>query len=310
MGKKPRRFGFMEVFLILLIAIVILGIFALVLALMYPDATTTITRDVREAASSGKSPTLAFAKSVVERAGENIDLRIKPFADAVIKRFASIGTIFSGNNTRKPPTKAFKASDCLSCHEDLFEQRGFANILVNHRVHAALEIKCEECHKDTKHPKPTRITKKTCVNCHKRSGVAADCGICHAPGSILSNEIIPEEKTQEFLQGSVVAAKSILPPSFGSPDPKWLSGEGESPCLKCHEVPNFCNKCHLVFHNRISEWKQVHGSRLLKQEYNLNACWTCHSANWCAGTCHANLLKRRSSFRPLPHVSLESYLDY
>ena len=310
MAKKSRRFGLMEVFLVLLIAIVILAIFALVLALMYPDATTTITRDVREAANSGKSPTLAFAKSVIERAGENIDLRIKPFADAVIKRFASIGTMFRGKSTKDEVAKDFKAGDCLGCHEDLFEQRGFANILVDHRVHAALEIECSECHEDTKHPKPKNIAKKTCVNCHERSGMAADCGICHAAGSILSNEIIPKEKTQEFLAGSVVAANSIMPPSFGSPDPKWLAGEGDPPCRKCHEVPDFCNKCHLVFHNRISDWKKKHGARLLRQEYVMNVCWTCHNANWCAGTCHANLLKRRESFRTLPHVSLESYLEY
>ncbi len=310
MAKKSRRFGFMEVFLVLLIAIVVLAIFALVLALMYPDATSTITRDVREAASSGKSPTLAFAKSVLERAEENIDLRIKPFADAVIRRFASIGTMFRDTSVSQPKIKDFKADDCLECHENLFEQRGFANIFVNHRVHAALEIKCSECHEDTKHPKPKSIAKKTCVNCHEQTGVAADCGICHAPGSILSDEIIPKEKTREFLAGSAAAVNSIMPTSFGSPDPKWLTGERDAPCRKCHEVPNFCNRCHLVFHNRISNWKQVHGPRLLRQEYIMNACWTCHNATWCAGTCHANLLKRRESFRPLPHIPLERYLEY
>ncbi len=304
--KKNRRFGFLEVFLALLIAVVVLGIFALVLAFMYPDATSSITRDVRAATSSGKSPTITFLRSATTRAGNNIDFRIKPVADKIISLFASIG--IGPQESVEPPPKDFDANDCIECHENIFEQKGFANISIDHRLHAAQEIKCAKCHVDTKHPNPPSVVKNVCLVCHTKVGASIECDTCHTSGSILS--VIPEEKTQEFLQGSIVSAQSILPPGFGKPHPEWLEGKGEAPCQSCHEVPDFCNRCHLVFHNRISDWKQVHGPRLLRQEYVMNVCWTCHAANWCAATCHANQLQRRDSFRALPIIPLERYLEY
>lgn len=309
--KRGR--GFSEVILVLLTVLVLLAVFAVLLALIYPNATKNIIADVSQTYESNRGGPVGFMGRVARQAGEGFNARVAPAVKWVGKRLADLlgrkkpgGTIVQ-DHVGPPIT----SKDCIGCHEHekLFEQKAGGNIYIDHRLHDAADVGCRRCHLNTKHPKPRVVKEEVCLDCHKKDQASTACSSCHPPGSILSSGVIPQEKTDEFLHGSQVSAGSLVPHNFGSPEPQWLKGEGDVPCRNCHDVPEFCNTCHLVFHDKIANWRLVHGARLLRQEYVMNVCWTCHNATWCAGNCHVNTgVQRSGPYLDLPEVPLDTYI--
>ena len=306
-----KKRGFTEIILVLLTVLVFLAVFTVLLALIYPTAAKNIIADVSQSYESDHGGPVGVMGKIAKRGADGFNARVVPAFRWIGKRLADIfgrkKVVVVGN--RQGPD--FKAKDCVKgeCHQALFDQKAFAHIYIDHRLHEASDVKCRKCHLDTKHPKPHTIKQDGCLDCHRRQAASTGCLSCHPPGSILNDAVIPAQETKDFLHGSVVSSKSLLPAHFGAPDPGWLKGEGDPPCRNCHQVPEFCNRCHLVFHNKIPNWRLVHGPRLLKQEYVMNVCWTCHNATWCAGNCHINQgVKRSGPYLDLPQVPLETYI--
>lgn len=307
-----RKFDLLEVVLAVLTLFVVLMILATIMALAYPDVTSSIISDMRQRAGGGDSAVFALFSQLRERLVDGFKFRVAPFTrrtvDLVNKNVEDIRKALRPT----PKVFAFKAADCLKCHKKLFEERTFAHIYVDHRLHDSLDIACADCHSDTKHPKPKPVAQAVCIDCHKDQRASTNCATCHPPGSI--KEVIAKGKTQEFLAGRS-GGKSLVEPTFAVPDRAWLEhssqskGADEVPCNSCHDSLEFCNTCHMVFHDKLAGWRQNHGPRLLRREYTQNSCWSCHSATWCADTCHAvpgNV--RRREFRPAPMVPLKDYL--
>ncbi|MDP1808871.1 MAG: cytochrome c3 family protein [Actinomycetota bacterium] len=309
-----QRFDFLEFLLAILSILVIVAILATVLALAYPDVTASIVADIRQSAQDGRSPVLVALSKIGERLSGGFNYRIKPFIRKADKWFAKL---------RRPSTprarvvQTFKPKDCDSgCHAKLFDQPATAHVYVEHRLHEALEVPCSSCHTYVKHPKPRRVAQKVCIDCHKKTKASIACDTCHPPGSILAAGVIPEAKTKEFMAGRTATLKALIGPEFAAPNREWLADTGHEndanrgPCRNCHEVPDFCNTCHLVFHDKEPNWRNVHGPRILKKEYLPNGCWTCHNPSWCANTCHSGVgRQRRKAFLPAPIVPLEDYVQ-
>lgn len=310
-----KRRDFTEILLVVLTVLVLLAVFAVVLAVIYPKAAREIMSDVSPAVESGEGGPVPAFTTLRRRAGEGYTVRIAPRVGWVADTLSSI---FSGeeeeqNEEQKKKKKlgpVFAANTCQTgCHEheSLFDQRAFGNVYIDHRLHDAADVSCRECHFDINHkdktPKP--VKQSTCINCHKKVKATTECDSCHPPGSLLDKEIVTSEKTQEFLAGSSAGSNSLVPASFGTPRKEWLEGKGEVPCRQCHDVPRFCNQCHLVFHNRVEDWVMQHGAKVLRMEYTVNGCWQCHDGNWCAGNCHKNQgVQRSRSYLPVPKLSL------
>lgn len=304
--------GFTEVVLVLLTVLVLLAVFAVLLALIYPNATKNIIADISQSYETNRGGPVGFMGDLAKRAAEGFNARFVPAVKWVGSRLANLFERKKPGDVAVQPRLGppIRVEDCTGCHKKLFDQRANSNIYVDHRLHEAQDIDCRKCHLNTKHPNPRVVKEEVCVGCHKTARASTACAGCHPPGSILSAKVIPQAQTDEFLHGSQVSAKTLVPHNFGTPDPQWLKGQGDPPCRNCHEVPGFCNTCHLVFHNKISNWRQVHGPRLLKQEYVMNVCWTCHSATWCAGNCHINSgIQRSGPYLELPQVPLSTYID-
>ena len=288
--------------------LVVLAIIATLLAFAYPEVTSSIVADLRADVVRGSSPVVTIPLKVTKRMGEGFNYRIKPFfentADGVANRFLS-----EKKPSKRPDPVAFTAGDCIECHSKLFEERTVSYINIDHRLHDALQIKCNECHADTEHPRPKAVAQKTCLDCHG-SRVSGECGVCHAPGSILDS--IAAEKTSEFLAGRTSDDRPLYRVGFSVPNRAWLRetshGGDEGPCANCHEIPTFCNTCHLVFHDKVPSWRNRHGAKLLRLEYIQNSCWSCHDSNWCADTCHASPgLSRRRGWLPPPVLPVKKY---
>lgn len=324
MARKKRDFT--EILLVVLTIVVLLAVFAVVLALVYPQAASEIVIDSSRSFDAGSQGPGAFFKHISKRASEGYSVRVAPTFKYIADVFASL---FSGREDKKEkkhkPARgpAFTDRKCLrGCHEHekLFERRAFSGLYVDHTLHDAADVRCPECHLEIEHePKPKRVTMTACIKCHKKVGATQACGGCHTPGSILddspqaaagggrsSGGEFDDAKIQEFLQGATSRSRSLVPPDFGAPKHEWLQNEGDIPCRSCHPVPLFCNSCHLVFHNKIPDWLQVHGPRIFRQEYVIPACWSCHDANWCSGNCHINLGPTRSKpYQRVPLVPLD-----
>jgi hypothetical protein len=308
-----RKFDFLEIVLALLTVVVVLAIVTTVMALAYPDVTASVVRDVRQKVDQGDSPIVALTSRVGKRFADGLDYRVRPFVTETVEK---IGIKIKENGNGRRPAKvasAFKAQECLTCHNKLFEERAVTNLYVDHRVHESLDIGCADCHSDTKHPKPKPVDKQICVDCHEARGAETGCDSCHPPGSI--KEVVAEAKTDEFLRGRSLQQKSLTRGTFVAPDRAWLdhSGEGKAGqgglCADCHLTPEFCNRCHLVFHDKLANWTRTHGSKLLALEYAQTGCWRCHSSTWCAAACHSRPeLTRRKNFIRAPLTPLADYV--
>ncbi len=311
-----KRKDFTEILLVVLTVLVLLAVFAVVLAILNPDAAQDILSDSSSTFESGEGGPIPAFTTLRVRAGEGYTVRIAPRVRWIADTLSSL---FSGEEEGSEPGKkkpklgpVFAADTCQTgchVHEDLFDQRAFGNVYVDHRLHDAADVSCRECHFDIEHndktPKP--VTQATCINCHKKVKATTECDSCHPPGSLLDKEIVTSEKTEEFLAGSTARVKSLVPANFGTPRVEWLEGKGDVPCRQCHDVPRFCNQCHLVFHNRIADWPMTHGAKVLRMEYTINGCWQCHDSTWCAGNCHKNRgLQRSRSYLPVPRRPLRT----
>ncbi len=309
MAGRKKRHGMTEVLLISLTVLVLLAVFVVILAVVYPNASRSIISDTSDAFEENAG--FRFGRSIGRRGGEGWDARIMPVVRDVSERLAGL---FSGRRTtttvkksKKKTGPAFTSGDCTGCHEheNLFDETAFSSIYMDHRRHEAAEVGCPECHLTVKHPGPKLIQETACRRCHKREKVSDSCPTCHSPGSILDDAVVSKEKIDEFRAGGTAHLVSLVPPRFGNPDPKWLKGEGDPPCQSCHQVPAFCNTCHLAFHNKVSDWVWVHGPRILKMTYNMGACWACHNPNWCAGNCHIQEGATRSrAYLDVPNLTL------
>ena len=82
------------------------------------------------------------------------------------------------------------SNNCISCHEDLFEQTQIQKvklIKISHKKHLQENITCFECHRNVAHDKVSPATyrprKKMCLRCHIREieGSLEDeaCMMCH-----------------------------------------------------------------------------------------------------------------------------------
>jgi len=301
-----RKIGLVEILSILLAIIIALIIFTLVISLYYPDAAKSILKDIRQEVKVRKSPALSVAIKISRRLADGYNYRAKPWAEKV-KNFSLAIAKGRKKEAGKKQSLKIKANDCLRCHKTLFQQRGFANLYIDHRRHQANGVKCADCHRSIKHPRPESVSEKICLDCHQRRRVSKKCRVCHPPGSILNDAIIPSTDTAKFLAGSTVKSISLTVGDFAAPKHLWLRGQGDPVCRNCHPVPSFCNKCHKTFHKKIADWRLVHGRRLLKGEYSTTTCKQCHNPSWCAATCHSNNGNpghRRKAFAPAPTVPL------
>lgn len=302
----------MEIFLAVLTAIIIVAILATILALAYPDVTSSIVTDIRQEVATGKSPVYVTFSKITGRISDGLNYRVKPYAR---KAMRWVDSIKLPTRARKKTVPNFKASDCQKCHDNLFTQRTWRHLYVDHQLHNARGIACNRCHKSTKHPKPKLVSQKTCVDCHRKRSASVACGTCHPPGSIMAKDVVSETATQEFLAGRSSATDTLMHNDFAEPDHDWLGSNtkgasaDEVPCANCHQAPDFCNTCHMVFHDKVSNWRNVHGQKILRKEYVSPGCWVCHNPSWCSDTCHASKgLQRRRNFEAAPRIPLEDYL--
>lgn len=311
----------LEIALIILIILITALVLAVFVALVYPEETAVFMTQIREAGGNGESPFWAAFKSIGTRMRRGFEYRIAPLFTGAVKSFSN------SRKSRVTEAPQITARDCLPCHRGLFDHKALNNLYVDHQVHEAAEVGCNQCHiatasgrtkgngkKPAAHSLAGTIKEKQCLNCHQRRELSNDCPTCHPPGSILAKGIVSDDKLSDFLAGRETAKKSLVPGGFSRPDRAWLQGGGDSPCAKCHNVPETCNRCHFIFHDKLPDWRATHGPRLLKREYAQTVCWQCHNANWCADTCHANLKDpggpRRSHFNEdVPNVPVENYLE-
>ena len=298
-----KNFGLLELLILILALLVILAIFVVAIAIVFPSSTQQIISQIRDDPELQDSTPVKVISGVTKRGGEGFNSRIRPAAEY-------IGDLFKrekGAEDRKiaeaepaPPKIDFKGCISDECHLGLFERKAFNNIYVDHRIHQVESVECYDCHKDNEHPKPKRVDQETCIVCHEEREAATNCGTCHTPGSILSNEVIYHTTIEEFLTGRI--SSSIVPKGFEHP-----VGEIRNICKNCHDVPQFCDRCHNMFHKAIPTWLSTHGKRVISGELSMPLCWNCHNANWCATTCHSNApSKQRRTVPPLklPKVTL------
>lgn len=302
-----RNFGFLEILIILLVILVLLSIFVVVLAMIYPAVTQQLLTELRQDVGSNRSWPIVTVSKIGKRAAAGFNARIRPAADFIISLFSRKRVEEREKRAESEPASNIDFKSCVtgSCHPGLYDRVSFNNIYMNHRLHKANSIDCSVCHK-REHPKPSKAKQSTCLDCHRKVKAVVACSGCHTPGSILSDDVNIQSK-EDFLAGVTASHKVLVPTSFEHP-----VGDANGPCKNCHEVPTFCNRCHLVFHKEIPDWVPTHGRKLLGGLYVMNVCWTCHNANWCGTTCHSNAPSRTRRTTPslqLPPLPLENYVE-
>jgi len=258
-----KRLESLDIILIALIILILLVVFTFAIALAFPQATQRILKDLRARAQAILGPEFlarppAFLEAVQKRAGEGFKYRIKPFFLRGINFFyhpySTMLSRLKAERERREKELAFKK--CLSCHKDLFKRTALRSIYIDHLVHKRKGVSCEKCHIEIKHPQPPRPKERLCLDCHQKVGAPDKCKDCHAPGSIFHSAIVAPEKTAQFMGERVLI--SLVPPGFER-------GRSEA-CGKCHEIKNFCDRCHLVFHKDDPNWRPTHGPRIMKGE--------------------------------------------
>lgn len=304
-GRAKRRKGRIDILDFLIVAVLlllVLAIFVGVLAISFPGvAKQTIDNVLMPGGGAGK----AISK-VANRATEGYIYRVRPLMSA-------IGRFFRWDEPPKPgkaePVIAdIDASSCYKCHPDVFTQDAVNHIYVRHREHEAAGVVCGVCHKSDKHdPKPAVVREETCIECHKRVLARVDCPSCHKAASLLDDRLIAREKRERFLAGRAVAGKVLVPSGFEHP-----VDYQNTACKQCHDVPEFCTRCHVGMHDGIlsgphdERWIPTHGPRILKGDLATTGCWQCHKSSlFCASACHPNPGRQRiSPNAPLPKLDL------
>jgi len=303
-----RRIGLPEVILILLILLVTMALVVVLLALAYPKTAQSILIEFKQSLKENGGGAFGFINLVGQRLSDSFNYRILPAVRAV-------GRLFARQPAAKPRSEAkgaqFQTKDCYNCHRDLFTQKASSHLYVNHRLHDAAGLPCGTCHLTTKHPQPKTISETDCQNCHKKQRLTLGCQGCHPPGSVNSKGVIAPAKYDQFFAVRATASlKTLGPKQFGNPNHNWLLGQDNPPCAQCHNVPDFCNRCHLVFHNKEPNWRNVHGPRILQRFYDLQGCFQCHNTGWCATACHPSPTKtRQRRVFDLPKIPLEQFLN-
>ncbi|MBI4744828.1 MAG: hypothetical protein HY776_08470 [Actinobacteria bacterium] len=291
-----KKIGFLNIILVFLTILTVLSIFTMALAIVYPDATQRILQNFRTTlAPIINSEFIVRASNTMqkvrEQAQEGYELRIRPFPQRVTN---FIKEPFEKRQKELALQRKIAAfNECEKCHKNIFKKTVFNHIYIDHTIHQQRGVLCLKCHTDIKHPNPKAPKMDTCVNCHKQQRIAASCETCHAPGSIF--EVIAKERTEHFQAGK--SSRVLVKPAFMSPS---FTGEKIETCKNCHNPPDFCNKCHLMFHKTLPDWVPTHGRNILGGVYKITICWQCHPATWCAETCHAQAPDRKRSGPHLP----------
>ncbi len=298
-----KKFGLLELLILMLSLLIILAIFVVAIAIVFPSSTQQIISEIRDDPELQDSMPIKVFSGITSRGRDGFNSRISPIAESVTGLFRR-DKVDADRKIAKaepaPPKIDFKGCVTDACHAGLFDRKVFNNIYMDHRIHQVESVECIDCHKDNKHPKPDKVEQDTCIACHEDRDAGTGCGGCHTPGSILSDEVIYHTTIEEFLAGRI--SGSIVPQGFEHP-----VGEISNVCKNCHDVPRFCDKCHAMFHKSIPDWIPTHGGRVIRQEISMQICWNCHNANWCATTCHSNApSKERRTVPPLklPKVAL------
>jgi hypothetical protein len=193
---------------------------------------------------------------------------------------------------------------CAFCHVGYDERRKNqvapmelprANMVFNHKVHAARNIKCEQCHGDvgnlelaTRDQLPRM---RGCFGCHAMADSASqgkaksNCETCHVKaGSSIGGSI----KTM-FAQG-VLKPPRWLHNAAHTPDfidrHKFVAGNDSAFCANCHKE-EFCVACH---DGRVRP-RTIHPNDYISMHpvearMNMERCTSCHrEQSFCLG-CH------------------------
>jgi hypothetical protein len=152
-----------------------------------------------------------------------------------------------------------------------------ADIVLNHRAHAAAEVACAECHGEPSERafrRPSVLAlKRSCLDCHELQGAGLDCAVCHEK---IRKDEEPASHTEAFLT------------SHGTVSPVgWREGKGGL-CAMCHEVPRSCDACHRAtapVGHRAAGFRLVHGRDALDRPFEESSCSLCHEKRSCT-LCH------------------------
>lgn len=300
-----KRFDFLEIILFILGGLLAILVFISVIVIAFPASGDRAVRNFKDSFEHafGYDPevkTTNFFLSIGNRAKQGWEKRVLQIPEKLS---------FTIKSVKKQPIPeideeklAEEFNECKKCHKDYLERPVFKGIYFNHRKHLAAEVKCYDCHKDNTHPKPQKVEKSVCINCHKKLDdvrLTQECSVCHTPGSVFNNVKGDTPSTQTFFKSRKL--NSIMPQGFAH-------GKTEA-CKNCHDTPEFCNKCHLVFHDKLPNWLQIHGPNILARKYHVAGCKQCHKQTWCATKCHANSGRaREEGTRILPTVSIDGYI--
>jgi hypothetical protein len=299
-----RRFSFLEVVLVFLTVVLVVLSFVAVIVIAYPQVGDRAVRNVRDSFEAAfgfdiqKKATDLFVE-LGGRARAGWEHRIKKIPSTVFGIFkGSPKKIKEQKIAERREETERKFLNCTKCHKDLLERRAFNHIYIDHRLHDSENVRCGQCHEDIKHPKPAAVREEACLRCHKKlkTASATDCKSCHTPGSIFSDQVIAKNKTEQFFASR--KPRQLMPHGFEH-------GKTPQKCANCHDVPEFCNKCHLAFHKKLPNWRSIHGPNILAHKYNIAGCIQCHKTTWCATKCHSNPGRQaKEGVLPVPTVTL------
>lgn len=297
-----RRFNFLEVLLVFLTVALVVLTFLTVIVIAYPKAGDRAVRNINDSLHSAfgfdvQKRVNKFLISISERAKVGWEQRIKK----IPSKFTGIFKGFSGKPSVQKTYEQKKNDEarflnCINCHKDIMQRKTMNHIYIDHRLHQSENVACSDCHKDIEHKKkPKPVKESACLDCHKKikSPTATLCPTCHTPGSIFSDKVIAKNKTENFFKSR--ATKQLMPNGFEH-------GKTPQKCANCHDVPEFCNKCHLAFHKKLPNWKNIHGPNILDNKYSVASCKECHKATWCAAKCHPNPDRQPRQGKLIPPV--------
>lgn len=300
-----KRFDWLQILLFFLGGLLAVLVFFAVIIIAFPVTGERAVANFRDSFEHaiGYDPqekATEFFLAIGTRARAGWEKRIVQ----IPKKLSSIGKKVESKSVRQLDEEKLTVefNECGKCHKDYMERSVFKGIYMNHRKHFAQNVKCYDCHKENTHPNPQKVQEEDCKSCHKKNGdikLVGECSACHTPGSIFNDVRGDTISTQKFLASRKV--NSLMPSGF-------QHGKTEA-CKNCHETPEFCNKCHLVFHDKLPDWLQIHGPNILASKYQVAGCRQCHKQTWCATKCHKNPGRSRmEGNRELPRIPIDSYI--